>query len=105
MLLKPVLPYVSDFLAHAFWKYEHIATVHKENGKTHIHYELQQAAKENGTDKSNAASNMETSVTPHVMSLLAYDFSLLPVRQSHWPAFIFYLPSVKLSGNYPPPKA
>ena len=39
-LIKPILPLVTDVLAHAFFESKHIATIHYENGKQHIHLEL-----------------------------------------------------------------
>jgi hypothetical protein len=38
--LKPVIVVVEDVLAHTFWKMQHMATVHYENGHYHIHTEL-----------------------------------------------------------------
>ncbi|MES2776265.1 MAG: hypothetical protein V4722_18970 [Bacteroidota bacterium] len=105
ILVKPVLPYVADFLAHAFWKYEHIATVHQENGKTHIHFELQKAAKETGGEKNNLPSKTENEVTPHVIAIVAYDFVIVEDNQNQFSSGIYYLPSISIGANYPPPKA
>lgn len=38
--LKPIIVVAEDFLAHTFWKMQHMATVHYENGHYHIHTEL-----------------------------------------------------------------
>jgi hypothetical protein len=45
-LVKPLAPVLSDLLAHSFWKSEHVATVHFENGKYHVHLDMQKAGKE-----------------------------------------------------------
>lgn len=52
-LIKPVVPIVNDAIAHTFYKLEHIATVHYENGKYHLHAELEQEA----TDMKKEAGN------------------------------------------------
>jgi hypothetical protein len=41
-LIKPVMPLVNDVLAHTFFKNSHMATIHYENGRYHMHLELQQ---------------------------------------------------------------
>ena len=38
-MLKPAIPYVSDAVSHVLWYNEHMATVHLENGKYHVHKE------------------------------------------------------------------
>ena len=39
-LLKPILPIANDIIAHAFFKIQHLSTIHIENGKYHVHQEL-----------------------------------------------------------------
>jgi hypothetical protein len=39
-ILKPFAPIAKDFLAHSFDKTHHMATVHFENGKYHVHKEM-----------------------------------------------------------------
>ena len=52
-LLKPILPVLNDVIAHTFFKMEHLATVHYENGKYHVHVELQKVADK--TENKNPA--------------------------------------------------
>lgn len=52
-ILKPVLPYVADFLAHQFAHEKHMATVHSHNGHEHAHHEAADAASDE--DEQNAA--------------------------------------------------
>lgn len=40
IMFKLALPYLSDFISHTFWYAKHIATVHYENGKYHVHHEV-----------------------------------------------------------------
>ena len=56
-LLKPIFPIVNDIVAHTFYKMQHMATVHYENGEYHIHAELadegeQQKERSNETTSS-----------------------------------------------------
>ena len=53
-LIKPIMPIIDDVLAHTFFKNEHIATVHYENGKQHIHLELIKEA--SSISRSSASS-------------------------------------------------
>ena len=46
-ILKPVVPYLSDLIAHSFYYAEHVKTVHFENGKYHVHHELVRQAQKN----------------------------------------------------------
>ncbi|HRD58931.1 MAG TPA: hypothetical protein PK504_12830 [Ferruginibacter sp.] len=39
LLFKPVMPHITDFVEHVFFYAKHIATVHVENGKFHVHVE------------------------------------------------------------------
>lgn len=52
MLLKPAMPYVTDVLAHSFWYANHMATVHFENGKYHVHKEVIDTEKESNQEKN-----------------------------------------------------
>jgi len=56
---KPVLPYVSDFVAHNFYYAHHMATVHFENGKHHVHYQLVNDVKNESSGKSPSSSSQK----------------------------------------------
>lgn len=105
ILVKPILPHVSDFLAHAFWKYEHIATVHQENGTSHVHYELEKAAEKDQSDNPIPILKADAFDTPHVMLQQAYDFSLQAVVLNHHSIFSVFYPGISLKGHYQPPRA
>lgn len=66
-LVKPLMPIVQDMLAHTFYKMEHMATVHYENGKYHVHTELQQEAQKSEPQKKSTAGDSET-LSLHVKS-------------------------------------
>jgi hypothetical protein len=52
LLMRPVGPVLTDTVAHIFWKSEHMATVHFENGKYHVHVEISVEEKSSNTSKS-----------------------------------------------------
>ena len=56
-LIKPVLPLFKDVLAHTFFKTSHMATVHYENGRYHLHVELMDEAQKNESKQSTILSN------------------------------------------------
>jgi hypothetical protein len=56
-LIKPLTPAMNDFIAHHFWKSEHISTVHCENGKYHLHVELARATDEDAAEKNGTTSS------------------------------------------------
>ena len=56
-LIKPVLPLVKDLLAHTFFKTSHMAEVHYENGRYHLHMELNEEAQKNESKQSTSFSN------------------------------------------------
>ncbi len=60
LLLRPLLPVLQDVMAHTFWKNEHIATVHYENGKYHVHVELSDAEEKS----SNCSKSLIKQIEP-----------------------------------------
>jgi len=107
VLFKPVLPALGDFVAHTFWRLEHISSIHIENGKQHLHYELIGLVKESTKEKA-AANNFKADVfyTPHVIAQSpCYDFTLpqLPPADYRW--YLLFFPSHWLQSDFPPPKA
>ncbi len=45
-LIKPTMPLIKDVLAHTFFEKSHKATVHYENGRYHLHIELNDEAQQ-----------------------------------------------------------
>lgn len=104
-MLKPVLPYVSDFVNHVFFYTQHMATVHNENGKYHVHKEIVDNKKKAASQKELPSSKKENSANDHisfqqkestVVSLLNRVFQI-PVSAA--------LQHNYLPGDYPPPRA
>jgi hypothetical protein len=49
--LKPLTAVIHDVLAHTFWKVQHMATVHYENGHYHLHAELKTISEEDSANQ------------------------------------------------------
>ena len=56
IMIKPIMPTIVDVFAHIFNYSEHMATVHFENGKYHVHYDYIEAAKNNTQEDSTTNS-------------------------------------------------
>lgn len=104
IILKPILPYTSDIIAHVFWYKDHIATVHSHNGKFHVHKEVIEAEKNSNSEKDSTILKKDVSATDHIItkeltiskeeiSIPKYFYSLSPA-----------LTHTFLSADYPPPK-
>lgn len=50
MMFKPVMPYLTDVVAHTLFYESHISTVHYEDGKLHVH---KQVLKETENDQKS----------------------------------------------------
>lgn len=105
VMLMPVLPYVSDTVAHTFWLYQHIATVHYEHGKYHTHYEAQAIAKKTNTDATTTNDKYNTNADDHVAIDATYYFKQHIITNQHFGAYTARNYHTHLQGDYPPPKA
>lgn len=61
IILKPILPYTSDIIAHIFWYSDHVKTVHSHNGKLHVHKEVIAGAKSSNSEKESNIFKKDTS--------------------------------------------
>lgn len=68
LLLRPLLPVLEDFTAHIFWNSEHMATVHYENGKYHVHVEIAKA-EENSSNSSKSLIKQIEPLTFHLTTV------------------------------------
>ena len=103
-MLKPVLPYVSDKIAHVFWYAQHMATVHYLDGKFHVHKEMMEEAKKNNNDKNPYSQKKEQSQNEHLVA------DIKPLRLNHLLIKEYFFNSspallpVHLKADYPPPR-
>lgn len=102
-LIKPAIPLVKDALAHTFFRTQHMASVHYEKGRYHLHLELKQDAKSNDSNPNALASayemlpahtaTQELSFTPHTKQL----------SEIHSP-YIYVPTDVMLTRPFQPPR-
>jgi hypothetical protein len=105
VMLKPVSPYISDGVAHIFYYTQHMATVHYENGKYHVHKEIVDNAKKNDPVKETPSSKKENSANDHIsfqqkqgeqITAASIVYQLSPTATLH---------NNYLAADYPPPRA
>ena len=105
IILKPVSPYISDTVAHIFYYTQHMATVHYQNGKLHVHKEIVDNAKKNDPAKESPSSKKETSSSDHISLLQNYGqqalYKLTKYNIPYAPTLLYN----HLRGDYPPPRA
>ena len=105
VMLKPVLPYVSDFIGHVFFYTQHMATVHVVNGKMHIHKEITDYAKKDASQKQLPSSKKENSANDHISLQQKEHTPLACLKKSDQISFASALIYNCLSGDFPPPRA
>ena len=105
VMVKPALPYVSDFIWHVLFYKQHLATVHFENGQYHVHKEVAKNAKDENSnqrsfpEKKKTGSAYEYTVTAKSFLLIAPKSSIIfsvHLSEHNIPPY--------LANNYPPPK-
>ena len=106
VMFKPALPYVSDFIGHILLYRQHMATVHFENGKYHVHKEVIKDIQEENSNKNSLPEKKKSNTTfefiATVSKLLVQSSSTdgiaysLYIHQNNSSPFIAY--------NYPPPR-
>lgn len=103
--VMPVLPYATDALAHTFWLYQHISTVHYENGNYHSHYEAATIAKKTSTEKQNDTSKLISFATEHIPAKASIDYCtpILLVQKTTYKQLQLYYPNTAYSIETPPP--
>lgn len=104
-ICKPLLPLVSDVLAHTFWQTNHISAVHQHQGKNHLHDELGEAAKQDTTDANTTGGKSSESVPVHLLTQYHFDFlRTAPAVQKLFNGSSTII-SAFLEKHTPPPKA
>ena len=109
MPLKPILPFASDFIAHTFNEFDHVATVHFENGKYHVHAEVVNDSKSKNSDSEAPVTETDLKTDLHcapeiIVTLSEHPFfdhktSIKIAVHSH-----AFLNRRSVSPNYPPPQ-
>lgn len=103
-MLKPVLPFATDAIAHTFFYYKHISTVHSVNGKNHVHHEfIREAKKDNTAGKADACKKMDN---PDDQYFSYSDYKLIHYGFSNKQPICLKIIICKKHAdcNFPPPK-
>ncbi|MEP6713133.1 MAG: hypothetical protein ABJA37_11980 [Ferruginibacter sp.] len=104
LMLKPLLPYISDKIAHAFWYSQHMATVHYVDGKFHVHKEVMEDAKKNSNEKNPYSQKKEQSQNEHLIAMVKPLFLRhLVINEYSLKSPRAILPGY-LQADYPPPR-
>lgn len=103
-LVRPVMPYFRDAVAHVFWYSEHLTQVHYENGKYHVHLEVIHESKKTGSSQSGVPDKDKKELSEHMPAV--YPVSMdRGISIQH---LITYYPATLLpgfsAGNTPPPR-
>lgn len=104
-ILKPAFPYVSDVVAHIFYYTQHMATVHVENGKMHIHKEIVDNAKKEASQKELPSAKKDKPANDHISLQQKEPIPGTGLKK------LYQIPPAStllynyLPGDYPPPRA
>ena len=106
VMFKPVLPFIVDGISHTFFYTQHMATVHYENGKYHVHYEAAKNVKEDASGKtaSSSSSKKDTGPTEYTSTTIFVDFIVHYFSNTHSFTNAPSLMSGIINNNYPPPR-
>lgn len=107
LLFKPVLPFVNDFVGHVFFYAKHLATVHEENGRYHVHLEAAKNSSEENSKEANMppSSKQDNTVTEHCFFIIKDESVFGKTAHLH---YICRNNNAVCNGNiqknYPPPR-
>ncbi len=106
VMFKPAFPYVEDFIGHVLFYKQHMAAVHYENGKYHVHAEVAKNTKEDNSDKSTSSSKKQNTSIDHIVVVTPATETNVVVTSIHkYPLHSNHnLLAGNLSYNYPPPR-
>lgn len=98
---------VQDVVAHTFYKVQHMATVHYENGQYHLHAELNTVAKEDEKkSQQNAPSSVKADETISAHVKEEFNFKSANTHTSNLPVFSQKQDVISpfIKKNSPPPR-
>lgn len=104
MMCKPVLPYLNDLIAHTLFYQFHMATVHFENGKLHVHKEvMKETAAENDKNKP-VQLKKDNLQSDHILIAVPILDKLFDSRFSYNTFPLDHIPSLSFPIFIPPPQ-
>ncbi len=105
IILKPLLPYITDIIAHVFWYKDHMATAHSHNGKFHVHKEVMEAAKSNDFEKNSNILKKDNATGDHIVYMEPIITNKKYFNKKYYSLFTSHLIFTYLSADFPPPEA
>ena len=105
IMIKPVMPTVSDIFAHIFNYQDHMLTVHHHHGKSHVHFEYIEAAKKDshGDAPINNIPKKANDSSEHLMSTSSANPLPSTIPQQHLFSLSQKAPAIYLQGHLRPP--
>ena len=106
VMVKPALPYMSDFIAHVLFYQHHMATVHFENGKYHVHKEVVKNVKEENSGKNSLPEKKKNNNSyEYTDTYNKLDLPTLNIVSTLYNVYKQqHILSTPLIANFPPPK-
>lgn len=105
LMLKPLIPIISDAWSHEFKEIEHISSVHLKYGSHHLQNELADTSSDNNEGKNQNTLKVENEVSFHISPLLFnFDFAISSSNIKYRCFRLNKLPFVFISNQGPPPK-
>jgi len=105
VIVKPAFPYLKDAVNHLLFFKQHMATVHLENGKYHVHAEVTKNAKEENSSKSVPIFKKENTSTDHIFCKAnTNELIIFSNIQKYIGVAGNNLSAGSLQYNYPPPR-
>lgn len=105
VMVKPLLPILSDACAHEFYEAEHITRYHAIYGSNHLEKELANAGAENNNGKNENNLNVDGQVAFHILTReCTFNFSILKSKIAYRIFKLSKLSPVLISNQGPPPK-
>ena len=101
------MPYVNDFVSHVFFYAKHMATVHAENGKWHVHFEAAENTQSDINKESNlpSSSKKENTITEHCLFFNSDEQQHGNTEvHNYWPLKNEATVNTHTEKNYPPPR-
>jgi hypothetical protein len=104
-LLKPVIPFVTDFFSHTFALEQHLSNVHHHDGTSHVHKEIAEGVSQ-PQDEQKTPSGTFDPVSVHVIAAENYSFHAANEDRVILTQRMFtYFPTPCMRVISPPPKA
>jgi hypothetical protein len=104
-LIRPITPVIGDVIAHTFWRAQHMATVHFENGQYHVHYALQAQGKEDYGNKKSPSVKANETLDTHIVVNNEFALAINHTKLIFLPYNLGHYCSAFPERDAPPPKA